>query len=69
MLRNFFDQPVNFFLSSVLILLFGLTMTSVVLDNDGLPNPLEKLGEGIALVILFGFYGEDVFQDSLVAST
>ena len=68
MLNNFFGQPVNFILSSTLILLFGIAMTSVVLDNQGLPNPLTALGGGIALLVLAMFYGKAAFGTLVVAS-
>jgi len=67
MLRNFFDQPVNFVLSTSLIFLFGITMTSVVLDNQGLPNPLTALGGGIALLVLALFYGKAAFGAIVVS--
>jgi hypothetical protein len=69
MFKNFFDQPVNFFISSTFILLFGITITSVVLDNSGLPNPLTALGGSIALIALYAIYGKAVFGTALVAAT
>ncbi len=68
MFRNFFDQPVNFALSALLIFLFGLTVTSMVLDNNGLPNPLQALGQGLALLVLVTIYGKAAFGPLIVTS-
>jgi hypothetical protein len=62
------NQPVNFFLSVLLILLFGLVTTSLVLDEAGYReiNPLIKLGEGIAMAALIATYGDAAFNDVIV---
>ena len=59
------NQPVNFFLSATLILLFGLTATSLVIDKAEFRdfNPLTNLGEGIALTVLYGYYGNEAMKD------
>jgi hypothetical protein len=67
MIRNFFDQPVNFFLSSSLIFLMGVTMTSLVLDNQGMPNPLTAVGGGIATLLLASFYGKAALAPVIVS--
>jgi len=67
-LGNFFGQPVNFILSVTLIFLFGITVTSVVLDNQGLPNPLTELGGRLALFILAAIYGKAAFGSLVTAS-
>jgi hypothetical protein len=69
MIKNFFDQPVNFFISSTFILLFGVIITSVVLDNANLPNPLTALGGSIALIMLYGMYGKAAFGSALAVAT
>ena len=68
MLNNFFGQPVNFMLSSTLIFLFGITVTSVVLTDQGMPNPLNALGGGIAMTVLIAFYGPDAMTRDTLAS-
>lgn len=61
MFRNFFDQRVNFTVSSIFLFLFGVVITSVVLDNLGLPNPLQEFGGVVALAVLFTIYGKAAF--------
>jgi len=51
-LRELFTQPVNLIVSVLFVLMFGLVMTSVVLDNSGYPNPITSFGGMIALMYL-----------------
>jgi len=57
-LRELFTQPVNLIVAVTFVFLFGITITSVVLDNSGYPNPITSLGAKIALMIWNHAYGE-----------
>ena len=50
--RELFNQPINLIVSVSFVLLIGLVVTSVVLENSGLPNPIAYFGGVMALALL-----------------
>ncbi len=52
MFRNFFDQPVNFVMSSLLVLSFGLFITSHILNSAGMDDPVTAFGEFVGGKVL-----------------
>jgi len=57
-LRELLYEPVNFLVCCIFVLLIGLVMTSVVLDDSGLPNPLNYIGQQLGQVLLDHMLGE-----------
>jgi hypothetical protein len=51
-LRELLYEPINFFVCTVFILLIGFVLTSVILDNSGLPNPIAYMGSQLGVWIL-----------------
>jgi hypothetical protein len=51
-LRDLFFEPVNFLVCAAFVLLIGLVLTSLVLDNSGLPNPMAYMGGQFGLFLL-----------------
>lgn len=68
-LREFFFQPVRFTISAILVLLFGLVMTSVVLSNAGLPNPISKVGEAAGSKLLDSIFGQSAGTPGVSATS
>lgn len=54
---EFLHQPINVIISCFFVLLFGLVVTSLMLNAAGLPDPMTSFGESIGLVILDHIFG------------
>jgi hypothetical protein len=51
-IRELLYEPINFLVCTVFILLMGFTITSVILDNTGYPNPISYVGSQIGQIII-----------------